>query len=176
MGRANIGRVRRLAIVGFLAALVAGIVIVGNVVFETVQVSGDVMSPTIKGGDYVSGTRLGSGPVRRGDIVTFHTPAIGSGVLIKRVVGLPGERIRIADGVVYADDRPVAEHYLKAGGWTQQRDWTPQPQEGQVASGYFVLNDNRELLSDSRSFGPVPRGWMVSRLFQRDWPLPAPIS
>ena len=167
---------RRLAIVGSLAALVAGIVILGNVVFETVRVSGDAMSPTVNAGDYVSGTRLGSGPVRRGDIVTFHTPASGSGVLIKRVVGLPGERIRIAAGVIYADDRPVAEPYLKDGGWTQHRDWTPQPQQSQVASGYFVLNDNRELLSDSRSFGPVPRGWLVSRLFQRDWPSPAPVS
>lgn len=96
--------------------------------------------------------RFGSRPLR-GDVVSFRgTPAIraacpGAGdTYVKRVVGLPGERVWQRGGVVYVDGRPLSEPYAVAGG----PDFGPYAVE---PGTYFVLGDNRPRSCDSRRTG-----------------------
>lgn len=107
---------------------------------------------------------------QRGDVVVIRYPRDHSQFFIKRVVGLPGERIVIKDGEVFVaqsreDLKKVNEPYL--GEWvTTQGNQDITLQWGQ----YFVLGDHRNASLDSRSFGPVTRAEIVGRSWIRAWP------
>ncbi len=102
---------------------------------------------------------------QRGDIVVLKVPKAGSGLLIKRVIGLPGEKVEIKGGKVHINDQPVEEPYLSN---QSQRDMTAIV----VPLEYvFVLGDNRGFSNDSRSFGPVPLDNVVGRAWFSYWPL-----
>jgi signal peptidase I len=102
---------------------------------------------------------------RRGDIVVLKVPNAGSGLLIKRVVGLAGEKIEIKGGKVYINDQPLEEPYISQ---QPQRDMEAVV----VPPGHvFVLGDNRGFSNDSRSFGPVPLDNIVGRAWFSYWPL-----
>jgi len=130
---------------------------------------------------------------RRGDIVVFDSPnqvvpkddaslpeKVVKGILesvglstpsteeyIKRVIGLPGEKVEGHDGRVYVDGRELIEPYLPQGPTT--RDFSPVTLgEGQL----WVMGDNRENSSDSRVFGPIAESTVVGRAFVKVWPLP----
>jgi len=101
---------------------------------------------------------------QRGDIVVLKVPDAGSGLLIKRIIGLPGEKVEIKDGRVHINDRPLEEPYLSH---QSQRDMTAivVPPEH-----VFVLGDNRGFSNDSRSFGTVPLDHVVGRAWFSYWP------
>ena len=102
---------------------------------------------------------------RRGDIVILPDPTGGPLPLIKRVVGLSGERVSIADGRVFIDGVALDEPYLTqmtAGGG---RTWLVPPLQ------VFVLGDNRGNSKDSRYFGPVPIDTIIGHAIFRYWPL-----
>ena len=101
---------------------------------------------------------------RRGDIVVLKAPKVGSGLLIKRVIGLPGEKIEIKGGKVYINERPLEEPYLSN---QTQRDMKPVVVP---PNHVFVLGDNRNFSNDSRSFGPVPLENIVGRAWFSYWP------
>ncbi|MDX6485716.1 MAG: signal peptidase [Gaiellaceae bacterium] len=114
-------------------------------------------------------TRLGWG---RGDVVVFHTPPAAlercgaSGVFVKRVIGLPGETVREADGTVFVDGKPLEEPYIGA----DRRDHDPGRSWHVPAGAYFVLGDNRSQSCDSRVWGSVPKGNIVGKVALRYWP------
>ena len=86
--------------------------------------------------------------------------------LIKRVIGLPGERIEGGDGHVLIDGKQLNEPYLVAGVRTD--DFAAQT----VPPGeYFVMGDNRQNSKDSRYFGAIHRNIIVGRAFVRVWPV-----
>jgi signal peptidase I len=102
---------------------------------------------------------------RRGDIVVLKVPQAGSGLLIKRVIGLAGEKVEIKGGKVHINDQPLEEPYI-----SQQ----PQRDMGAIVvppEHVFVLGDNRGASNDSRSFGPVPLDNIVGRAWFSYWPL-----
>jgi signal peptidase I len=99
---------------------------------------------------------------RRGDIVVIRR---GNQLLIKRVIGLAGERIEIRKGKVYIDGQSLKEPYL-------ERDFT-SVNYGPVTVPplhIFILGDNRTFSNDSRSFGPVPIENVVGRAWLSYWP------
>jgi len=103
---------------------------------------------------------------RRGDVVVIRVPSQGEDLLIKRVVGLPGETVEIHDGQVYIDGQLLDEPYTNGS--------TRQGRIGRVivpALQVFVMGDNRDHSNDSRSFGPVPIENIVGRAWLSYWPL-----
>ena len=102
---------------------------------------------------------------RRGDVVVLHDPSGGSELLIKRVVGLPGERVTVADGRVYIDGMALNEPYLGQETQGGGRSWLVPP------LSVFVMGDNRGASRDSRYFGTVPRELILGRAVFRYWPI-----
>jgi signal peptidase I len=106
---------------------------------------------------------------RRGDIVVLHDPTGGTELLIKRVVGLPGERVTMSDGRVYIDGVALTEPYLSQSTFGNGRTWLVPPLT------VFVMGDNRGASRDSRVFGPISLDQIVGRAIFRYWP-PAEIG
>lgn len=128
-------------------------------------------------------------PVRRGDVIVFHFPLNPSEHVVKRVIGVPGDRIRLSKGVVYRNGQPLTEPYtvdepafpdnfrdnFPSGGYTNpsiDTQWWLQihriESNGDIivpAGQYFVLGDNRNHSRDSRYWGFVPRSAIVGRPF-----------
>jgi signal peptidase I len=131
------------------------------------------MLPTLHEDDRVLVNKLSYDlhDVHRGDLVVFERPeneAAGQiKDLIKRVVGLPGERIESRDGAVYIDGDLLEEPYLADGAETTGLDPQTVP-EGHV----FVMGDNRGDSMDSRVFHAIDEDLIVGRAFVRVWPLP----
>jgi signal peptidase I len=127
--------------------------------------------------------------VQRGDIVVFHFPLDPAEHVVKRVIGVPGDRIRLKDGAVYRNGKAVTEPYavfetaagdafrdqFPEGGYTNpgiDPHWwqvmRADVQGGELivpADSYFVLGDNRNHSRDSRYWGFVPRAAIVGRPF-----------
>lgn len=100
----------------------------------------------------------------RGDIVVLRPAEKGGEMLIKRVIGLPGETLEIRDGLVYINGQPLNEPYLAT---------KPRGNYGPVVippDHVFVMGDNRNFSNDSRSFGPVPIERIVGRAWVSYWP------
>jgi signal peptidase I len=158
------------------------------------------MEPTLKVGDFLLVDKQSYGPsgeldrlllpptrVNRGDLVVFHYPVNPNLHLVKRVVGLPGDRIRMRGGRVLVNGRVLEEPYafyspsrpngfrddfpslLEADPNVDLRWWIRlrgSMKDGEVTvppNQYFVLGDNRNDSEDSRYWGFVPRSAMVGR-------------
>jgi signal peptidase I len=105
-------------------------------------------------------------PPSRNDIVVLDIPGMDE-MLVKRVIGLPGETIEIRDGVVFADGVPLPEPFPHELGYQNMDAITLSP------LSYFVMGDNRDNSNDSRAFGPVKRETIIGRVWLRYWPLNA---
>jgi len=134
-------------------------------------VSGESMLPGLESGDLVLVEQVSyrsDRPIGRGDIVAARFPADPEKVrLIKRVVGLPGERIQLQGGQVYINDRLLIEAYTTPGDSPFDTDQSTTLKEGQ----YFLLGDNRPGSSDSRLWGPVFRQDIQGKVSVQLWPL-----
>ena len=101
---------------------------------------------------------------QRGDVVVIDVPESSDIPLIKRIVGLPGERVEVRDGIVYIDGEALHEPYLTEGAHgTMAAQIVP-------ALHVFVMGDNRDASNDSRYFGPVPMEQIVGRAWFSYWP------
>lgn len=106
---------------------------------------------------------------QRGQIVVFYTTADRSGdALIKRVIGLPGDRIDMHDSKVFVNGTAIDEPYVFGQMTSCNRYCQPFILNPDT---YFMMGDNRKDSLDSRDFGPIPRSQMVGRVVLRYWPL-----
>ena len=111
-------------------------------------------------------------PVRRGDVVVFHRPTTwhtAEKLLIKRVIGLPGDTLTTVNGVVYVNGQELVEPYLNSE--CAAPVTTSLPRTVVPPHMVFVMGDNRCNSDDSRFFGPVPTSTIVGRAFIVIWPL-----
>lgn len=148
------------------------------------QVSSGSMENTLYDGDHllivkVSGDghehwwnvpRLG-----RGDIIVFRSPVNAYQLAVKRIIGVPGDRLGIQKGNVMLNGLKLEEPYVRwEQGYSPAVDYWPagadalHPKAFKVPGGaYFVLGDNRAVSSDSRVFGPVPMRYVIGMVIVR---------
>jgi signal peptidase I len=102
----------------------------------------------------------------RGEVVVLRNPQNTSQFYIKRIIGLPGERIKMVQGVISINDKELKEQYLSDVYATQ----ASMPEATLGAGEYFVMGDNRANSLDSRILGPVPFQYLIGRVWVRGWP------
>lgn len=136
-------------------------------VMQSTRVISHSMDPTLKEGQYLLVNKLAYkiGEPVRGDIAVFRSPEDPDTILIKRVIGLPGEEIVVSGTSVYVGGRYLSESYVAQG--ESASTWGPfvlGPDE------YLMLGDNRTNSNDSRFFGPVLRGAIIGKAWISIWP------
>ncbi len=138
-------------------------------VVQNYRVDGPSMTPTLLNHEYilVDKAQYIFGSPRRGDVIVFKWPRDTSEDFVKRVIGVPGDTVRVtSDGQVSVDGTPINEPYVNdLTNPYQPNTWTL------AANQYFVLGDNRGDSSDSRDWGPVPRSDVIGRAEMVYWPL-----
>ena len=157
------GRIRRRGI----AAATVGFTIIGAATIggttRRFAIVDDSMRPTFEPDDWVIAQRRRRTP-SRGDVVVFTHPSYPDWTLIKRVIGLPGERVTVAGGQLHVDDSVLAEPWADQPLLSDSQDDVPD-------EAVWVLADRRAVSSvDSRVLGPIPIddvGWTV---LARYWP------
>ena len=158
---------------------VAAVFIVRTFFVQPFLVSGTSMVPTFSNGDYVLTDEL-TYHVRspeRGEVVVFHEKSDYSTYLIKRVIGLPGDRVVVNNNIVTIYNQ---QHQFPNNGLVLNESYLPK---GTITSGgeyndvtltsstYMMFGDNREVSYDSRSWGPLPASDIVGVVRFRLWPL-----
>ena len=152
----------------FETLALAVILFVGiNAVSARVRVDGNSMLPTLENGEFVLVSKLSYtfGDFSRGDIIVFHFPLNPEEELIKRVIGLPGDRVSVRGGQVYVNDNLLDEAYTTqppnySGDWVVTEDHL------------FVLGDNRNNSNDSKDWGLLPHENVVGKAVLIYWPPP----
>ena len=135
---------------------------------QATRVEGQSMEPNLHTNQRLVVEKLSyrfHGP-QRFDVVVLKVPSQGDELLIKRVIGLPGETVEIQDGRVYINGEPLEEPFLVGDTRPGRHDRITVP-----PLHVFVLGDNRNHSNDSRSFGPVPIDNIVGRAWISYWPL-----
>jgi signal peptidase I len=154
------------------SVLIAVVLIV--FIYQPVKVEGTSMTPALADQERIFINkftyRFGLGSIEHGDTVVFWYPEDRSKSYIKRVIGVPGDRIRIDNGQVYVNGRALVEDYVPAN----ERDhssWRDGEDQVVPEGQYFVLGDHRNSSSDSRTWGYVPRGNIYGKAVFVYWPL-----
>jgi signal peptidase I len=152
--------------------------------FQAFYIPSESMKPTLNVGDRVLVNKMSYRvhDVNRGDIVVFETPPKAKDAngrikdLVKRVIGLPGERVETHNGIVFVNGRQLQEPYLRNGVKTCAPNSNPGacadlPATTIPSDDVFVMGDNRTASKDSRSFGAITESSIVGRVFVRIWPV-----
>jgi signal peptidase I len=152
--------------VSLSAQVVLLIAIAAAFFVRTPQVDGLSMEPRVHAGEFVLINTLAYrfGPVRRGDVVAFRHDAPNPETYLKRVVGLPGERVTVRDGVVAIDGRTLVEPYVRFP------DRRSAPPAIVPPHAYYVLGDNRADSDDSRNWGVLDARDVVGKALVGIWP------
>ena len=207
---------RRETTVEFLASL-AGVLVVGlfiiTFVLQAFEIPSSSMENTLLIGDHVFVNRVKFSPaaryagpilpyrsIRRGDIVVFLSPAEPGLYVVKRIIGIPGDRIHLRDGAVYRNGEKLVEPYVihSGGDYNPYRDnfpavapndfnanvtpeWAqalPQHIQGDdlvvAPDSYFGMGDNRDVSLDSRYWGFIPKENVIGQPMFIYWSFETP--
>ena len=151
----------------FFSVIVSFFIIV--FVYQPVKVEGGSMEPGLEDQERIVINKLAYRleSIERSDIVVFRYPRDTHKSFIKRVIGLPGDHIRISFGHVYVNDQLLPEPYVPS----DYLDARSYPEITVPANSYFVLGDHRSMSNDSREFGPVLRGYIYGKAVFGYWPV-----
>lgn len=166
--------------------------------FQPFRIPSQSMEPTLLVGDFLLVNKevahdfwpiAPTYRIHRGDLIVFHYPVDPSMHLVKRVIGLPGDRIRLHGGRAYINGQPLAEPYayfepaaadgyrdefprmnsadpnIDSRWWIQLRSLVSDGEITVPPDSFFVLGDNRNDSADSRYWGFVPRAAIVGKAF-----------
>lgn len=136
-----------------------------NTISARIRVDGASMEPTLQTGEFVIVNKLAYlyGEPHIGDVIVFHFPRDPEQEYIKRVIGLPGDRVVVKEGQVSINGQPLEEGYIAASP-VYEASWDVP------ADSLFVLGDNRNNSSDSHTWGPVPMENVVGKAVFVYWP------
>jgi len=160
-----------LGIIQTVAIAVVAVFLVRTFIAQPFLVSGASMEPTFENGDYLLVDELAyrfRDPVR-GEVIVFRYPGDHHSFYIKRIIGLPGERVAIKNGQVEVfqrgEEKVLSEPYLAPLARTGDFEVTLGDGE------FFMMGDNRNFSFDSRSWGPLVRTDVMGLVRFRLWPL-----
>ncbi len=136
--------------------------------YQPVKVEGTSMMPGLADQEriFINKYAYRMGAIERGDVVVFRYPGDPSKNYIKRIVGVPGDRIEIVRGAVLVNGSHLEESYVPK----QFQDDRSMSEVTVPAGSYFVLGDHRNLSSDSRDFGTVEREAIFGKAVFAYWP------
>jgi len=143
--------------------------------YQPVRVEGTSMLPMLEDQDrlfinkfaYSELGRMVGDHIHRSDVVVFLYPRDHTKSYIKRVIGMPGDRLRIDHGTVWVNGTALKESYVPY----KYEDDRSQPEMVVPEGQYFVMGDHRSISSDSRDFGPVERGLIYGKAAFVYWPM-----
>jgi len=140
-------------------------------IYQPVKVEGTSMMPTLDDQERIFINkcvyRFHFGNIDRGDTVVFWFPGDPSKSYIKRVIGMPGDRVEVDDGKVIINGQALVESYVPP----EFRDRSSMPARVIPEDEYFVLGDHRSSSNDSRAWGMVPRRYIYGKAVFIYWPL-----
>jgi signal peptidase I len=136
--------------------------------YQPVRVEGTSMLPRLEDQDrlFINKFVYRFTAIERGDVVVFHYPRDPVKSYIKRVIALPGDRLRIDNGTVWLNGKPQPELYVPE----EYRDNRYYPEIIVPEGDYFMMGDHRSISSDSREFGPVERSFIYGKAAFVYWP------
>ncbi len=141
---------------------------------EPRYIPSDSMMPTLEVGDrlVIEKVSYNFHPPATGDIIVFEPPQqlqrygyAKNQAFIKRIIGLPGDTIRIEEGIVYINDQPLPENYI-----AEPPEYALLTSVKVPEDKYFVMGDNRNNSNDSHVWGFLPRKNIIGRAIFRFWP------
>src|ERR1039458_8341892 len=140
-------------------------------IYQPVKVEGTSMTPGLDDQERIFINkftyRFGLGNIERGDTVVFRAPVDDKKSYIKRIIGLPGDRVRIERGQVYVNGRALVEHYIQ----DDYRDYSSMEEKVAPPGKYFVLGDPPSARTATRAWGWVPRENIYGKAVFAYWPL-----
>jgi signal peptidase I len=150
-----------------LVSAVASVLII-TFLYQPVRVEGTSMLPRLEDHDrlFINKFVYRFSAIERDDVVVFHYPRDPEKSYIKRVIGLPGDKIRIDHGEVYLNGRRLREGYVPEA----YEDSRSMAEMVVPEDCYFVMGDHRSISSDSREFGPVERSLIYGKAVFVYWP------
>jgi signal peptidase I len=137
--------------------------------YQPVKVEGTSMMPGLEDQEriFINKFVYRLEPIERGDIVVFRYPRDPSKSYIKRVVGMPGDHVRLDAGELYVNGMRIDEPYVPVRYYD-----TRSSAEVVVPRGsYYVLGDHRNMSNDSRDFGPVDSAYIYGKAVFGYWPM-----
>ena len=156
-----------------IVVVLAILVMVYLFIMSPQEISGQSMDPTFHNGEYILTNKIEyklHNPAR-GDVVIFHSPKNRDIDYIKRVIGLPGDRVKLYANTMYINGERLNEPYIDASVITSGGSCLRENQELIVPKGkYFVMGDNRPHSSDSREFCAVIKEDFIGKALLRYWP------
>ena len=137
--------------------------------YQPVKVEGTSMAPLLSDQEriFINKFVYRFEPIQRRDVVVFWYPLDRSKSFIKRIIGLPGEKVEIRQGIVYVNGHAIDEPYVPA----QYEDLSDFGPVRVPRDSYFVMGDHRISSNDSRVFGPVASKFIYGRAVFAYWPV-----
>lgn len=172
MKRKYESRIERMNFLKFILISISLALLVRTFVINSTIIDGDSMYPTLKNGErlLVNNGAYIFGDPKRGDVISLKAPDAKSGEnYVKRIVGIPGDEVKIESGKVYVNGKEYKENYEKSDTYTETykgSSWVISEDE------IFVLGDNRKPYAskDSRSLGPIEMRKLRGKVFLRYYP------
>lgn len=137
------------------------------------EINGASMEPTYHNTELILTNKIAYklGEPKRGEVIIFKSPSNKEIDYIKRIIGLPGDTVKLSSNRFYVNGQLVEEPYLDPELVTSPGSFLHEDEEIVVPDGeFFVVGDNRPHSSDSREFGPIPMKDIIGRALFRYWP------
>lgn len=157
-----------------IVVFLAIIVMVYLFLFSPQEINGASMEPSFFNTELIITNKFiyKISPPKRGDVVIFKSPKNKDIDYIKRVIGLPGDRVKLVNSTFYINGVKLEEPYLRPNTETAGGSFLHEGEETIVPEGeYFVCGDNRPHSSDSREFGPIPVADFIGKGIILYWPV-----
>lgn len=156
-----------------IVVILAIMVMIYLFIMSPQEINGASMEPNFHNGEYILTNKViyRFREPDRGEVIIFKSPSNKEIDYIKRIIGLPGDTVKLENSIFYVNGRSISEPYLDPEIRTYGGRFLQENIEITVPPGhYFVAGDNRPHSADSREFGPVPKEDFIGLTFLRYWP------